>query len=167
MSQPFIGEIRLFAGNFAPQGWRFCDGSLLVITDYDALFNLIGTTYGGDGQNTFGLPDLRGRVPLHPGNGVSLAEQGGTEQETLTLQQIPSHFHAARCRAGFSDSPNPAGSFWGASNTGSYAGPAAATANMDATALGLAGATQPHDNMMPFVGINFIISLFGIYPTPS
>src|SRR6202165_5378460 len=93
MSQPYVGEIRMFAGNFAPAGWMFCEGQLLPISEYETLFNLIGTTYGGDGQSTFALPDLRGRLPLHQGNGFTLAETGGVEEVTLTVSQIPAHNH--------------------------------------------------------------------------
>src|SRR5712691_4529851 len=94
MAQPYVGEIRMFAGNFAPAGWMFCEGQLLPISEYETLFNLIGTTYGGDGQSTFALPDLRGRIPLHQGNGFTLAETGGSEEITLTVSQIPAHSHA-------------------------------------------------------------------------
>src|SRR5438552_2367412 len=107
MAQPYVGEIRMFAGNFAPAGWMFCEGQLLPISEYETLFNLIGTTYGGDGQSTFALPDLRGRLPLHQGNGFILAETGGAEEITLTVQQIPSHTHAALGSTTIATSPDP------------------------------------------------------------
>jgi len=169
MSQPFVGEIRMFAGNFAPLGWAFCDGRLLAIADNDTLFNLIGTTYGGDGVQTFGLPDLRGRVPIHVGSGFALAQNGGVEQVTLTSQQMPTHSHAAQCRSGSSDTPNPAAAVWGASSSAAYAntGVGFTGAPMAPTALGLVGSNQPHENMMPFVAVNFIIALNGLFPTQS
>lgn len=167
MSSPFIGEIRLFAGNFAPAGWAFCDGSLMAIAENDALFNLIGTTYGGDGQSTFALPDLRGRVPIHQGSGFVLGQVAGEETVTLNLQQIPSHSHLALCRAGPSNSPNPAGNFWGASSALQYTAPGGSLSPMASAAVPTAGGSQPHDNMMPFLAINYIISLFGIFPSQN
>src|ERR1700682_1273544 len=107
MSQPYVGEIRMFGGNFAPAGWMFCDGQLLAISDYDTLFNLIGTTYGGDGQSTFALPDLRGRIPVHFGNGFTLAENGGSETVTLTAQEIPAHNHAFLGTSSLSSATGP------------------------------------------------------------
>ena len=109
MAQPYIGEIRMFAGNFPPAGWMFCEGQLLPISENETLFQLIGTTYGGDGQSTFALPDLRGRVPIHQGNGFILAETGGVEEVTLTSQQIPSHSHALLASTAVGSAPGPAG----------------------------------------------------------
>ena len=165
MAQPYIGEIRMFAGNFAPSGWALCNGQLLAISQNDALFNLIGTTYGGDGQSTFGLPDLRGRMPVHQGPGFALAQQGGTESVTLTTQQLPAHSHvpAAAGNPGNSDSPAGAGA-WAAVATPQYSA-AATNSSMNAGALSLSGGGQPHDNMMPYCTVNFIISLFGIFPS--
>ena len=167
MSQPFVGEIRMFGGSFAPLGWEFCSGQLLPISENETLFNLIGTTYGGDGQETFALPDLRGRVPVHQGNGVSLAESYGHESVTLAIQQIPAHVHshAAAVPAG---NTTPLGKL--VADTGQttmiYAdGQGASQANASATAV--AGGSQPHENMMPYLGVHFIISLFGIFPTQS
>ncbi len=165
MSQPFVGEIRIFGGNFAPQGWAFCDGSLLSISQNETLFNLIGTTYGGDGQQTFALPDLRGRIPIHQGNGFTLAQSGGAETVTLTVSQLPSHSHFPQANsAGGSD--NPAGNVWAKSNAKAYSSNTPNVA-MDPAALGNAGGSQPHDNMMPFLAVNFILSLFGIFPSQS
>lgn len=164
MGQPYIGEIRMFAGNFAPVGWMLCDGSILPISQNDTLFNLIGTTYGGDGQTTFALPDLRGRVPLHQGSGFALAQTGGAETVTLTVNQIPAHSHVPQANSGSGTQTSPAGNVWAASSNFPYSTNAPGS-NMDPSAIGQAGGSQPHDNMVPFVGINFIISLFGVFPS--
>ena len=116
MAQPYVGEIRMFAGNFAPAGWMFCEGQLLPISEYETLFNLIGTTYGGDGQSTFALPDLRGRVPMHFGNGFTLAETGGVETVTLTVPQIPAHSHPLLASTNFTTTASPQGNLAGALN---------------------------------------------------
>ena len=166
MSQPFVGEIRMAGFNFPPAGWARCDGSLLPIAENDTLFNLIGTTYGGDGQTTFALPDLRGRMPVHAGNGLTLGQVGGVEQVTLTANQIPSHSHAAQAQNSVGNSASPANSVWANSTLNQFtAGPAASA--MNAADVGASGGNQPHDNMMPFTAINFIIALFGIYPTQN
>jgi microcystin-dependent protein len=167
MSQPYIGEIRMFAGNFAPQGWLLCQGQLLAIAQYDVLFNLIGTTYGGDGQNTFALPDLRSRVPVHQGAGFIIGQSGGEESVTLTTQQIPQHTHPAVCNANSSSSPTPAGSYWGAASSNAYTAGTSANAVMNPAAVGAVGGSQPHDNMMPYVTLNYIISTNGIYPSQT
>jgi microcystin-dependent protein len=174
MAQPYVGEIRIFAGNFAPAGWMFCDGALLAISEYETLFTLIGTTYGGDGESTFGLPDLRGRVPIHQGTGggttYTLAENGGVESVTLTTQQIPSHTHAvAACTTGQTQSPvNAYMANASSTQTGvrTYSSQAATTTLNPAT-VSPVGGSQPHDNRQPYLGVNFIISLFGIFPPPS
>ena len=171
MSQPFIGEIRMVGFNFAPQGWAFCDGSLVAISDNSTLFNLIGTTYGGDGQNTFALPDLRSRVPIHMGAGSGLSnrvlgQNGGTETVTLATAQLPSHNHIALAQPQSGNQVAPAGNDWAASTLNQYLA-AAPNATMNAAALGPTGGSQPHENMLPFLTINFIISLFGIYPSPN
>src|SRR5215211_2706834 len=164
---PYIGEIRIFAGNFAPAGWAFCDGQLMPISENDVLFTLIGTTYGGDGQETFALPDLQGRVPIHAGTsgGITyqLGEKAGTETVTLTTQQIPNHSHAAQCRNADSNAGTPTNSIWAKNQTNQtiYGNVAPAT-NMNNGALMPSGGSQPHENMMPFLAISFIISLFGV-----
>lgn len=163
MGQPFIGEIRMFAGNFAPAGWRLCDGSLLPIAENDALFVLIGTTYGGDGENTFALPDLRGRVPMHMGSGHSIGETGGQETATLTLNQIPAHQHPFASSA-TATLGSPVGNVVAATTTAIYDGSPSTVPMAQNVA---AGGTAPHDNMAPFVAINFIIALFGIFPPSS
>src|SRR6476661_5408108 len=141
MSQPYYGEIRMFAGNFAPAGWMFCEGQLLPISEFDTLFNLIGTTYGGDGQSTFALPDLRGRIPLHQGNGFILAETGGTEEITLTVNQIPAHSHPLLASGDLASSPDPGGAVLAQSRTASvdlYLEDSP-TVNLTPTAIGATG----------------------------
>ena len=169
MGTPFIGEIRIFAGNFAPAGWSLCNGQLLPISENDALFSLLGTTYGGDGQNTFGLPDLRGRIPVHTGaspggSTYQQGETGGAEQVTLTTAQLPSHSHTPLGQSA-NGAAAPTNSFWAASATQSIYTDQAPSLNMNSAAIGNTGGSQPHENMMPFVGLNFIISLFGVYPS--
>lgn len=168
---PYVGEIRMFAGNFAPAGWMLCQGQILSIDENETLFNLIGTTYGGDGQSTFALPNLQSRIPVHAGSlsgGATyiLGETGGTETVTLTGQQIPSHTHVPQAQAA-NGSASPANSVWAASTTQNiYTNNAAAT-NLNASAINLTGGNQPHENMLPYLAINFIISLFGIFPSPT
>ena len=166
MAQPYVGEIRMFAGNFAPNGWMFCEGQLLPISEYETLFNLIGTTYGGDGQSTFALPDLRGRVPIHQGNGFTLAETGGVETVTLTVSQIPSHTHPllASTAAG---GPNPATNVLATSTAVDVYRESTASNAMAAASITPVGGSQPHTNFQPYLCVNFILSLFGIYPQPS
>lgn len=169
MAQPYVGEIRMFAGNFAPAGWMFCEGQLLPISENETLFNLIGTTYGGDGQSTFALPDLRGRLPLHFGNGFTLAETGGVETVTLTTQQIPAHTHPLLCAAsGGIPNSNPANGFWAVSDATQYSSGAANTQmGNPSIPSDLTGGSQPHDNFMPYLCVDFIISLFGIFPSQT
>jgi microcystin-dependent protein len=172
MSQPFVGEIRIFAGNFAPAGWAFCDGQLLSIAENDVLFQLIGTTYGGDGQETFALPDLRGRLPIHMGQGPGLSnriigEQGGTEVEALTVSQMPIHTHAAVLSSGAGSEASPAGNVLAASPNVRLYRPGAPTVSLHPGTVAPIGGSQPHDNTMPFLCVNFIISLFGIFPSQT
>jgi microcystin-dependent protein len=168
MSEPYVGEIRIFAGTFAPAGWMFCDGVTLPISENEVLFQLIGTTYGGDGQETFNLPNLQGRIPIHTGTGAGityqLGEMAGVESVTLTVNQIPSHTHPmlAADAAGTQITPGgnlPARSF----NVTPYINEPP-DGNFNATAIGADGGSQPHDNFQPYTCVNFIISLFGIYP---
>lgn len=167
MAQPYVGEIRMFAGNFAPAGWMFCEGQLLPISEYETLFNLVGTTYGGDGQSTFALPDLRGRVPLHFGNGFSLAETGGVETVTLTVSQIPSHSHPVMASASPGGQTSPGGNVPAASfNVTPYINDVP-NGTMSANAVGSVGGSQPHNNFQPYLCVDFIISLFGIFPSPT
>lgn len=168
MGQPYVGEIRLFGGNFAPAGWMFCSGQLLPISENETLFQLIGTTYGGDGQTIFGLPDLRGRVPTHKGNGFILAETGGVEQITLTVNQIPSHTHVPVANSGTGTSTDPSNNVWAAQPALlQYSATGTANQNLAANTLANSGGSQPHTNLQPFLCLNFIISLFGIFPSPS
>jgi microcystin-dependent protein len=167
MSNPFIGEIRMFPGNFAPLGWAFCDGSLQSIADNTTLFSLLGTTYGGDGQSTFALPDLRSRVPIHQGPGFVIGQNGGAEQVTLTVPQLPSHTHVLQGQSAAATQTDPTGNVWAAGQQVKQFNAPDPNASMSPSVLGLAGGSQPHDNMLPFVTINFIISLFGIYPSQN
>ncbi|HSF98721.1 MAG TPA: tail fiber protein [Ornithinibacter sp.] len=169
MGQPYVGEIRIFAGNFAPNGWLSCDGQILSISENETLFQLIGTTYGGDGQSTFALPDLRGRMPVHQGNGMVLAETGGAEQVTLTTQQMPAHSHPLVGSAANASATSPAGGVPGTMPevaTSAYGSDAPLT-TLAAQTISPAGGSQPHDNMQPFLCVGFIISLFGIFPSPT
>jgi microcystin-dependent protein len=173
MGNPFVGEIRMFAGNFAPAGWMFCSGQLLPISEFETLFNLIGTTYGGDGESTFALPNLQSRLPVHMGTGpglsnYQLAQSGGVESVTVTTNQLPTHTHPALASDGTgSNTANPAGAVWSAGDLQNYSGSAAATGFMGSAAINTtpSGGSQPHDNMVPFLCINYIISLFGIFPS--
>jgi len=167
MSGPFVGEIRMFAGNFAPAGWSFCNGALVPIDQNPTLFQLIGTTYGGDGQNNFALPNLQSRVPIHVGPGFALGQSGGVETVTLTTSQIPAHSHVPTCNGSQGTSKTPGGQVWAFAPNNAYATNTAPSLNMDPGAIGSAGGSQPHDNMIPFLVINFIISLFGVFPSQS
>lgn len=167
MAQPYVGEIRIFAGNFAPAGWSFCEGQLLPISENETLFNLIGTTYGGDGQSTFGLPDLRGRFAIHQGNGYVLAETGGAESVTLTSQQIPSHTHAMLASTLTGTQNGATGNVLASGSSISHYRTGTPTAALAPQTIAPTGGSQPHDNMQPYLGISYIISLFGIFPTPA
>jgi len=172
MATPYIGEIRMFAGNFAPGNWAFCDGSLLPISENETLFNLLGTTYGGDGQQTFALPDLRGRFPLHAGSSSQLStvlgQEGGVEQITLSAAQMPVHTHVPQGTVTAATTSTAAGGTWASWPDDAFAPPnATPPATMSPNALGTAGGNHAHDNMPPFLAMNFIISLFGIYPSQS
>ncbi|WP_395612629.1 phage tail protein [Allosphingosinicella sp.] len=175
MSQPYVGEIRIFGGNFAPAGWMLCQGQLLPISENEVLFQLIGTTYGGDGQSTFALPNLASRVPVHQGTGPGLStyvigQSGGVDQVTLTQQQTPSHTHPLLATAsGAANSPQGA---YFANLTSNQAGAAAYTTDppnvtLVATSVSVAGGSQPHDNIQPSLALNFIISLFGVFPSQN
>jgi microcystin-dependent protein len=168
MAQPYVGEIRLFAGNFAPAGWMFCEGQLLPISENETLFQLIGTTYGGDGQSTFALPDLRGRLPIHQGNGFILAESGGAEEITLTVNQIPSHSHSMLASNNAGTSPNAESNVLSSSpSILLFIEGQSPDTNLSPQVVGAVGGSQPHTNFQPYLCINFIISLFGIFPSPT
>ena len=165
MSEPFVGEIRMFTGSFAPRGWAFCDGQLLAVSQNDALFSLLGTTYGGDGRTTFGLPDLRGRIPIHQGNGHRLGSKAGEEQVTLTVNQMPSHTHPMVGSTTPANEANPEGMVVAESSTFDLYQSTAPSSDMSPSAIAGVGGSQHHDNMMPFLCVHFIIALFGIYPS--
>jgi microcystin-dependent protein len=157
----------MFAGNFAPAGWMFCEGQLLPISEYETLFNLIGTTYGGDGQSTFALPDLRGRVPIHFGNGFTLAETGGVEEVTLTVSQIPAHSHPFLGTSTLASATGPGSNVLAESTLLTMFQNGAPTIAMAAGTTSSIGGSQPHSNFQPYLCVDFIISLFGIFPSPT
>jgi microcystin-dependent protein len=165
MAQPFVGEIRMFGGNFAPLGWMFCEGQILAIADNSVLFALIGTTYGGDGVTTFALPDLRGRVPLHSGNTFIIGQAAGAESVTLTVQQVPVHSHPFLAAAAPGNQISPAGHVLANSfNVTPYINDVAG-GDMNLNSIGAVGGSQPHSNFQPYLCVSFIISLFGIFPS--
>lgn len=157
----------MFAGNFAPAGWNFCEGQLLPISENETLFQLIGTTYGGDGQETFALPDLRGRIPIHQGNGFILAETGGAEEITLTVNQIPAHSHPLLASSDGVTVPNISGNVIGTPLTATPFFAANPTAALSPQSITPIGGSQPHTNFQPYLCVDFIISLFGIFPSPT
>jgi len=173
MAEPFVGEIKMFAGNFAPRGYAFCDGQLLAVSQNDALFSLLGTTYGGDGRTTFALPDLRGRVPIHAGSGAGpglttrhLGQRAGTEQEILNLTHMPAHNHAMRALDKPGGKANPENAVWAAtSSSPAHYAKGSPDLNFDANVMSHTGGGQAHTNLMPFQCISFIIALFGTYPS--
>jgi microcystin-dependent protein len=172
MPEPFVGEIRMFAGNFAPNGWMFCEGQTLPISENEVLFQLIGTTYGGDGEETFNLPNLASRVPIHMGTGpdgttYQLGEMAGTEQETLTTQQIPNHTHPLSASTSAGATNQPANKVIAASPSVTIFVEDAPDNQLNPNAVTPAGGSQPHENTQPFLCINFILSLFGVFPSQT
>lgn len=170
MSEPFVGEIRMFAGNFAPRGWAFCDGQMLAINQNQALFSLLGTIYGGDGHTTFGLPDLRGRIPIHAGTGPGLSPRqigvtSGEEETTLNINELPHHAHSAIGTTNLSTSGDPTGRFLAQVKSNKFYDEANPTVYMAADTLRATGGSLAHNNMMPYLCINFIVALNGIYPS--
>jgi microcystin-dependent protein len=168
MSQPYVGEIRMMACNFQVNGWNFCNGAVISIAENDTLFNLIGTTYGGDGQQTFQLPDLQGRAPVHQGTGFVIGQKSGVETVTLIPSQMPIHTHVPQAASAATGNPanSPANNVWSGWTGGQFVAPPPSV-NMNPAAVGQAGGSQPHDNMPPYQVINFIISLFGVYPSQN
>jgi microcystin-dependent protein len=164
MSDPFLSEIKIMSFNFPPKGWALCNGQLLPINQNQALFALLGTTYGGDGRVTFALPDLRGRVPMHEGNGHSIGERGGQEVHTLTIQELPAHTHAVKAVSANADAL-PAGHFLGAANA--LYGPAPGNTSLAPDTITSVGASQPHDNRQPYLTLSFCIALQGIFPSQT
>ena len=173
MSSPYVGEIRMFGGNFAPAGWAFCQGQVLPISQNETLFNLIGTTYGGDGQNTFALPNLAGRLPIHMGQGPGISqnyvegESGGVESVTLTTQQIPSHNHAFVASTSAATAASPANGLFGATVSAPFWFNGPVDSSFNAATVQNTGGSQPHENMMPTLCVSFILSLFGVFPSPT
>ncbi len=173
MGEPFVGEIRMFGGSFAPAGWAMCQGQLMPISQNDTLFTLIGTTYGGDGQETFALPDLQGRVPIHAGQGpgisqtYQLGEKGGVESVTLSTQQIPQHNHAFLVNSAIGTQNSPSNNFMAAPTSGKAYIAGTPDKFMAATIASIVGGSQPHENMQPYLCITFILSLFGVFPTQN
>lgn len=157
----------MFAGNFAPAGWQFCDGQLLAISENETLFNLIGTTYGGDGESTFALPDLRGRLPLHQGNGFNLASTGGVEEVTLTVNQMADHTHALMASTNTAKQTSPSTTVLAVPTAFDLYRVGAASASMAPQSISPTGGSQPHENLQPYLCVSFIISLFGIFPSPT
>jgi len=178
MGQPYIGEIRMFGGSFAPAGWAMCQGQLMPISENDTLFNLIGTTYGGDGQETFGIPDLQGRLPVHQGTGPGLStqiigEKAGTESVTLSTAQIPVHNHLPLAANGLGTTASPANAIFSncsSTNVNTYFAPFDSNqpqVQLNNNTIGPTGGSQPHENIQPTLCITYIISLFGVYPSPT
>ncbi|MEH6822479.1 MAG: tail fiber protein [Motiliproteus sp.] len=174
MADPFIGQIKMFGGNFAPRGWALCDGQLLPIKQNQALFSILGTTYGGDGRTTFGLPELRGRVPMHEGSGPGLSprplgQKSGAEDVTLTESQIPSHTHLARCdkTVGVGHANVAEGNAWAndaGTSTATYSSNTP-DGDMASAAINNTGGSQAHTNIQPVLVVNFIIALTGVFPS--
>ena len=164
MSTPYVGEIRMFAGTFAPSGWAFCSGQLIAISENPTLYNLIGTTYGGDGVQTFALPDLQGRLPLHIGTGFAQGQKSGEETHTLNVQEIPSHSHTVSAK-GQATTNSISGGVYAGGGLKAYKAATAATMNSAVVKSNSGG--QPHENMMPFVVVSFIIALEGVYPSQT
>lgn len=169
MSDQYVGEIRMFAGPYAPQGWAMCDGQLLQISQYEVLYTLLGTTYGGDGRTTFGVPDMRGRVPISIGNssGVNyvLGQKGGTETVTLLESQLPAHIHLPAAQSATGDQPLPTNNVWASKQVFEKPAGGATLVAMAAAAISSTGGNQPHDNVMPYTALTFIIATEGLYPT--
>lgn len=163
MSEPFLGEIRAIGFNGAPRGWALCDGTLLSIAQNQALFSLLGTMYGGDGRTTFALPDLRGRVPYHPGLGANPGDQGGEASHTLTLQELPAHSHVVEASVAAADQSSPTNNIWAVATGNAYG--SAGNTTLAPAAVQMTGGSQPHENQPPFLVINFVIALQGIYPS--
>lgn len=167
MAQPYVGEIRMFAGNFAPAGWMFCDGQLVSISENEALFQLIGTTYGGDGQSTFALPDLRGRLPVHQGSGFLMGQAGGVEEVSLTTAQLPAHSHSFLASSDTAGASSPANNVVGQVGATQIYREVPPGAQMAPQTTNFIGGSQPHSNMQPYLCVDFIISLFGLFPSPT
>src|SRR5215471_4216990 len=165
MSEPFLGEIKIISWNFPPKGWTFCNGQLLPINQNQALFSILGTTYGGDGRQTFGLPNLQGRAPVHVGNGIALGEMGGETSHTLNISELPAHTHMPVGSSNAVSAPAPTGNLW-ATKANIFA-PTADNNAMNSACITAVGGNQPHENMSPYLVLNFIIALQGIFPSQN
>jgi microcystin-dependent protein len=165
MSEPFIGEIKIISWNFPPKGWTFCNGQLLPINQNQALFSILGTTYGGDGRQTFGLPNLQGRTPMHVGDGIVLGELGGEQAHTLNISELAAHNHTPLGSTDTTAIASASGNLWGTEAGGGFA--AASTTSMNPGCMTATGGSQPHDNMSPYLVLNFIIALQGIFPSQN
>ena len=167
MSEPFLSEIKVFSFGFPPKGWTLCDGQLLPINQNQALFSLLGTTYGGDGRVNFGLPNLQGRCAMHMGNGHTLGERGGEQAHTLSISELPTHTHLASCDSGGGNQSSPKGQFWAKDNADAVLYNTAVNSTMNPVALANVGGSQAHLNMAPFLTLNFCIALQGIFPSQT
>jgi microcystin-dependent protein len=165
MSEPFLGEVKIISWNFPPKGWAFCNGQLLPINQNQALFSILGTTYGGDGRQTFGLPNLQGRTALHTGNGIVLGELAGETTHTLNISELPAHTHAPVGSSTIGTLPSASGNLWGASSANPYS--SSANTSMNPASVQAAGGSQPHENMPPYLVLNFVIALQGIFPSQN
>lgn len=171
MSDQYVGEIRMFAGNYSPKGWAFCDGAILPITGNESLYSIIGVTYGGDGTTNFKLPDLRGRLPLHKGTNsksgteYTMGQTGGTETVALTLAQLPAHTHTVNAESTAGNIGDPKNAFWAASASKQYSSDKNPTGLMNTASVSSTGGSSPHNNLMPYLPVSFIIALQGLYPS--
>ena len=165
MAEPFLGEIKIISWNFAPKGWAFCNGQLLPINQNQALFSILGTTYGGDGRVNFGLPNLQGRMPIHMGNGFTLGERGGETAHTLNISEMPTHNHPVIASSNAGSTQDPSSAFWAKTASAAYS--ASPTAALAPQTIGNVGGSQPHENMSPYLVLNFIIALQGIFPSQN
>lgn len=165
MSEPFLGEIKIISWNFPPRGWAFCNGQLLPINQNQALFSIMGTTYGGDGRQTFGLPNLQGRIPVHTGNGFVLGQVGGEQSHPLSLNELPTHNHAANCNSGAGTAASPSGAVWAQDPNGNAPYSSSGGSGMAISTVNPVGGSQAHNNLAPYLTLNFIVALQGIFPS--